>query len=243
MRVSVDGKRVLISGAENSIYSQGTDSSLPVLIGKGLGGDFSPDGKWIVAASVDGSSLVLLPTGAGQAREVRIEGYRWLSQNAFLPDGRHVVCAGYQKAQEPLLFLVDLEAKSVRNIAPGRAVGMPHVSPDGRRLAFFTSGAPLLGTMEGGSTVPVPGCEAGDAPVGWAADSRHLYVVRLGRMPSRVDAVDTQTGERKLLRELSVLDPAGAISFGGVRVAPDGRTIVFSEGRRYSTLYLVTGVR
>jgi len=53
-------------------------------------------------------------------------------------------------------------------------------------------------------------------------------VVRLGRMPSRVDVVDAQTGERKPLRELSVLDPAGAISFGGVRVSPDGRTILFS---------------
>ena len=65
----------------------------------------------------------------------------------------------------------------------------------------------------------------------------------LGRMPSRIDIVDTQTGDRRPWRDLTVLDPAGAVSFGGVRITPDGHTFIFGESRRYSTLYLVTGVR
>jgi hypothetical protein len=246
LRVSADGQRALLAedGPGHELYVQGTDGSAPVRLGKAEGGDFSPDGKWIVAAAGNGGSTLLrLPVGAGPTQEIRIDGYAWGGWNAGHPDGRHFVCVGSERGGPFSFFLVDLVAKTARRIGTPGSVGPPHVSPDGLHLAYIADGHPLLVSMDGGTPTGVPGCDTGDSPAGWASDSRHLYVVRLGRMPSRIDIVDTQTGERRPWRDLTVLDPAGAVSFGGVRITPDGRTFIFGENRRYSTLYLVTGVR
>ncbi|MFY9551808.1 MAG: protein kinase [Thermoanaerobaculia bacterium] len=246
VRISPDGKRALLSedGPGPELYVQGTDGSAPVRLGKTAGGDFSPDGKWIVAAAAGGSSKLLrLPVGAGPTQEIQIDGYDWDGWNAAHPDGRHFVCVGSEKGGPPSFFLVDLVSKTARRIGTQGSVGPPHVSPDGLRLAYIADGHPFVVSIDGGAPTLVPGCDTADAPVGWASDSRNLYVVRLGRMPSRIDIVDTQTGDRRPWRDLTVLDPAGAVSFGGVRITPDGRTFIFGESRRYSTLYLVTGVR
>ena len=245
VRISADGQRALLAvDGGQELFLQSTDGSAPVRLGKIRGGDFSPDGKWIVGASAShGPTLLRIPVGAGPTEEIRIDGYEWGVWNAAHPDGRHFVCAGSEKGGPPSFFLVDLLSKTARRIAPPGSLGPPHVSPDGTRLAYIADGHPLMVSMDDGTPIPVPGCDTGDSPAGWASDSRHLYVVRLGKMPSRIDIVDTQTGERRPWRDLTVLDPSGAVSFGGVRITPDGRTFIFGESRRYSTLYLVTGVR
>jgi hypothetical protein len=70
----------------------------------------------------------------------------------------------------------------------------------------------------------------------------HLYVSSSG-IPARLSRIDVATGERANVRDLSGADPAGVLNFGGVRVTPDGQTLIFSYVRILSTLYRAHGLR
>jgi hypothetical protein len=60
--------------------------------------------------------------------------------------------------------------------------------------------------------------------------------------PIRVERLDTQSGRRVLLRELSPPDPAG-VSFAQVlQWIEDGRGYIYWYYRQNSTLYVVSGV-
>jgi hypothetical protein len=52
--------------------------SPPVVLGEGMAGDSSPDGKW-VAATISYNQLLLLPAGAGTVR--------WIERATFTSTG------------------------------------------------------------------------------------------------------------------------------------------------------------
>jgi eukaryotic-like serine/threonine-protein kinase len=249
MQISADGRRLLLGVNERSeVYLQGTDGSPPVLIGKSSGdAALSPDGQWVATVKDDDSGLLLLPTGAGEAKDVRIQGRQLGGQLTFCPDGRRLVCGGRDRGDGPYLLEIDLDSRSVKKVTPkgyGGGEGTRFVSPDGRQLAFFVQGKSrsFLVPMSGGEPSPIPGCEVNDIVTGWAADSRRVYVFHFGETPGKVDLVDTQTGDRTHFRDLPITDPTGAIGFAGVRPTPDGRKIGFLLVRRLSALYLVRGL-
>ena len=62
-------------------------------------------------------------------------------------------------------------------------------------------------------------------------------------IPARLDQIDVTSGARTKVRDLNGADPAGVMTFGGVRVTPDGQTIIFSYVRILSTLYRAHGLR
>ncbi|HTO89426.1 MAG TPA: WD40 repeat domain-containing serine/threonine protein kinase [Thermoanaerobaculia bacterium] len=249
MQISADGRRLLLGVSERSeVYVQGTDGSPPVLIGKSSGdAALSPDDKWVATVKDDDSGLLLLPTGAGEARDVKIQGHQLGGQLTFHPDGRRLVCGGRDGGDGPYLLEIDLDSRKVKKLTPkgyGGGEGTRFVSPDGRQLAFFVQGKSrsFLVPMSGGEPAPIPGCEVNDIVTGWAADSRHVYVFHFGEAPGRVDLVDTQTGDRAHFRDLPITDSTGAIGFAGVRPTPDGSRIGFLIVRRLSALYLVRGL-
>ena len=58
------------SGANYAIYLGKTDGSPAVRLGEGYGFGRSPDGKWVVSILFSSHEIVLLPTGAGEAKRL-----------------------------------------------------------------------------------------------------------------------------------------------------------------------------
>jgi hypothetical protein len=142
---------------------------------------------------------------------------------------------------------MDLNGGVARPISPeGVRSGNKAVSPDGS-LAFgqgpdgVWSLYPIEATA-GSTSLPISGLAEDDAPIGWSADSRSLFVQGSAEYPAPVSRVDWRTGNRELFREIWPDDPAG-IWGSRVFVTPDGKTSVYTSLHNLSALFLVEGLK
>ena len=251
--LSADGRQVLfeegnrgISEAGYWMYLRGTDGSPPIRLDDGLGLALSPDGKWALALSnpFGAPRLNLYPTGAGQIRPLELGDIRPQPWGTFLPDGSGVLFAGSQEGAGSRLFFHDLEG-TARPVTPegsqftydGNAV-----SPDSRWLVAISPDNELVRyPVEGGEGEPIPGAEPRDIPIQWDPEGRHIYVYRLGELPTRVYRLDLGTGERTLWRELAPPDRAGVFHVDIIFMTRDGKAHAYSYRRMLSDLYLAQG--
>src|SRR5262249_40324679 len=139
----------------------------------------SPDGRWVLSL-VDGSPprLVLLPTGPGEPRPVPL-GEINCRRADFLPDRKTVLVWGTAARPGVRVVVQDLDGNNRRAFLDGFHLFSygTTVSPDGRLVAIAGPGQKLmLMPIDGGEPRPVPGVKSREAPVGWSADQRFLYV-------------------------------------------------------------------
>ena len=228
-------------------YLRRSDGSPAVRLGEGRAQALSPDGKWALSL-IHGSppKLVLLPTGPGEPRSVplgEINGWR----ADFLPDGDGVLVWGSAPGQGTRVFLQDLDGRDRRALADGFHLFWhgSTVSPDGRIVAVAGPGQKLmLFPIEGGEPRPVPGVERFEAPVGWSADQRFLYVFgHPAELPGKIHRIDLVSGRRELWKEIMPRDPAAFGGFGNVVLTPDRKTYAYNLNRIFCTLYLVEGLK
>src|SRR5262249_27922736 len=96
MKISRDGKKVLFTeeaddgGPNYSVFLSDTDGSRPVRISDGVGFAISPDNKWVVTEAAKGGPLNLVPTGAGEARQLTHDNVAY-TEAGFLPDGTRLL--------------------------------------------------------------------------------------------------------------------------------------------------------
>jgi Tol biopolymer transport system component len=222
-----------------------------VPLGKGKALALSPDGQWALALR-DGPppQLVLLPVGAGETKTVKTVGFESFAEAGFFPDGKRVLFCGTESGHKPRLYVIDLENGTARPVSPeGVDLGgaeLKFVSPDGT-LAFAQdpSRRTLLYPIDGrtdSSPLPIAGLAEGEAPVGWTADSRSLFVMGPGEESPQVFRVNWTSGKRELYREFRPSDATG-IGMSWVLVTPDGKGWVYSYFRRLSELYVVDGLK
>ena len=253
--LSDDGRNVLFeeqnlgSGGNNFIYLRGTDGTPAVRLGSGQALALSPDGKWALAfvyvepnASGD---LVLLPTGAGQPKTLPRSGIVH-SFAAWFPDGRRILTLGDEASRGAHLYAIDMADGHPRPISSEGVSGMNAraVSPDGRlAVARAADGILKLFPIDGGASRPVPGVQPGDQSIRWTVDGRGLYVYKAASVPARIDLLDVATGQRRLFREITPLEPAGVLAVQPVFLSADGSAHVFSYRRILDGLSVVSGVR
>ena len=96
--------------------------------------------------------------------------------------------------------------------------------------------------VDGGEPQPVKGAEPEDRPLRWRDDGRVLFV-RQGRLPARIYALDTTSGQRTLLRAIGPRDTVGLDSVADIRVTPDGKSYAYVYIRSLYALYQVTGLQ
>ena len=251
--ISTDGTTLLFfeggegGGGTGTVYVRKTDGSPPVRLGEGYALALSPDKRSALATPTSFSQLVLLPTGAGQARRLERAPIETYQAARFLPDGKRILFAGSEKGRRARLYVQDLAGGAPRPVTAEGAGGGFHglvVSPDGR---FATGPAPGSGfaryPLEGGSPLPIEGLAEGEFPVQWSADGRSLFVYRIGDVPARIFRLDLSTGRRELWKELIPQDLAGANVIPSVQIAPDGRAYAYYYGQVLSDLYLVEGLK
>ncbi|HET8773775.1 MAG TPA: protein kinase [Thermoanaerobaculia bacterium] len=256
--VSPDGRSILFSetreggGAKSAVYLRRADAPAPLRLADGIADALSPDGKWALAHQ--GAKLVIIPTGTGEAREVKVDGV-FESGAAWFPDSRRVVVGGAVGNGGYRLHVVDTLDETVKPLSPENiwsgGIRSFAVSPDSRFVAGMNAQGtivlyPVDGTssmpVDGSASIPVAGVEAGEIPIQFAADGASLFVYRPTTLPARVHRVTLATGQRELWRELTAADPAGVYKIAPVAITPDGNAYAYTALRVLSELYLTEGV-
>jgi Serine/threonine protein kinase len=253
--LSADGKTILIgyagdgAGMNYAVYARKTDGSPAVRLGDGAGGKLSPDGKWALTVHLTPPQLVMLPTGAGEARFLErgpIEQYVYPA--TWFPDGKQVVFLGRESGHDWHYYLQSIDGGPPRPITPEgtTAPGFRGVliSPDGRwviasdaqhQLSFYP--------VDGGAPRPIQHLESDDEIIGWSSDRRSLYLAQSREMPIRVYRFDPTTGRREQLKEIMPADLAAIHSTKVIVMTPDGNGYAYSVLRKLSDLYLVEGLK
>jgi len=226
-----------------------------VRLGEWHGLSLSPDGRFVLAfpgGQYTSDHLVLVPTGAGDTREIRHASIQQFATATWFPDGKRIaVVSDNEERSRRRLFAWDVDMSAPpRPLSPEAEVDAhPVVSPNGRLVVVAIAGAgPVLFPVDGGTAQPVRGSAAADQPLGWSTDGRGLFVSRRRLIaPSFaqafIDRIEIATGERRLWRELAPVDPAGVSGIFSVRVAPDAQSYAYAYASSISSLFLAEGLK
>jgi serine/threonine protein kinase/Tol biopolymer transport system component len=247
--ISADGQYVLSTeegeggGANYSIYLRKTDGSPPTRLGEGDAWSLSPDGKWVASTDLsEHPQIVLLPTGAGEPRQITHDQSDH-AQVHFFPDGHRISFTAVEPHGARRVYVQDLSGGPARAITPPGIGGSP-VSPDGHWvLATDFRGKFWLYPPDGGEPRAIAGLNVDDNYGGWSADDGSLFVWRSGEVPKSIYRVNINTGARTVLKRMSPADPAGVLGGAPVLVTPDGRYYVYGFTRDLADLYVVTGLK
>ena len=194
-----------------------------------------------------GAKLVVLPTGSGEARELKIVG-AFDRGAAWLPDSRHVVVAGATPEHGYQLLILDTLDEAVKPISPENIVGETTrafaVSPDGRNVAGMTKDETIaVYPVDGGNALPVAGAQKGEIPIQWSSDGSALYVYRPTALPSQVFRITLSNGARELWKQFTPTDPAGVYKIAPICMSRDAGAYAYDALRTMSDLYVVEGLR
>jgi serine/threonine protein kinase/Tol biopolymer transport system component len=232
-------------GYTYGVYIRKTDGSPAVLLGEGSALALSPDGKWaITQTQVSPAQLKLLPTGAGQSKDLTNDSinHNWAH---WFADGKRIVFSGNEPDKGEKLYVYELESGKNRAISPEGVNGNSFaISPDSQSIAAIgPDQRGYLYPVNGGDAHLIAGVNQGEQPITWSADGRSLYVYQPGELPARVYRVDVQSGQRALWRDLMPTDPSGVENIGPILITPDAQTCVFGYHRNLADLYLVEGLK
>jgi len=187
---------------------------------------------------------MVLPTGAGESRQLPAGPIKYYQGARWLPDGRRILLAGTEADSIMRLYVQDVAGGEPRSVASGLASGRMAISPDARwavardrknRLAIFP--------IEGGEPRAIPGPPVeGFHPASWSADGQWLFVYGDDRDSVDVQRVELATGRRMAWKTLK---PADTTGMGGVItlvMTRDGGSYAYSYFRALSELYLLEGL-
>ena len=250
--LSADGKTLLLEeqgeggGAAYSVYLRETDGTAAVRLGEGRGFALSPDKNWVISGLLSSPGLFLLPTKAGEPRLLTQDAINHFNARWF-PDGKRFLFSGNEPGHGARLYVQDIAGGMPKAITPegiiSNRIDRP-ISPDSKWAATIgPDHRGYLYPVAEGEARPIPGFTAGDAPVGWSADSRNLYIFRHGEFPAKVYLLDIENNQKKLVKELMPRDPAGVNLISPILVTPDGKSYVYGYRRILSDLYLVEGLK
>jgi eukaryotic-like serine/threonine-protein kinase len=247
--LSPDGKWVVFdeegeqAGPSYTVAMRDLLGSPPVRLGEGMSGGISSDGKW-VAATVDYTQIVLLPTGPGTSRKIESGGIQQYGHPVrWLPEGKRILFAGSLPGRPARCFIQNIDDGHPRPVTP-EGVTACLVSPDGKWVAAKDSVAnqTLLYPIDGGQPKPIPGLSPGEA-FDWTSDPRFMYVHQWKQPPIKIYRLDLATGQRQLFKELTLSDTKGLCDMPKIRFSADGRSYIYGYTRLLSDLYMVTGLR
>jgi serine/threonine protein kinase len=235
--------RAILFGDRTSIYLRRFDGSAPVRLGEGYADKLSPDGKWVLSTTLSTDQLMLLATGAGQARVVARHGIESYAGAWWFPTGTRILFNGRKRGRGLRAYMQDLDGGRSQPLTPEGTWALS-VSPDGQLVAAVTEGKGMsLYPVDGQPARPVRGSQPGDRPGGWSLDGTSLWVFRRGEMPASIHRLALATGHRSLWKRLVPVDPAGVTSIMEFRITPDEKFYAYSYRRLLSDLYLVTNLK
>ena len=250
-RLSDDGTAMLFeeqgiaSRGRSTFYLRDLRGGPAVRLEEGRARDLSSDGNFALALSNSHPERVMLvPTGAGDTREIPVRGLDRFTSARFLPGERELVLIAARGDEGARFWRVPIEGGDAVPFSDDALASwfLFAIAPDGEWVAALPpSGPPRLYGVHNGEVREIAGSEAGDFPVHWPAWNE-LYVCRREERRSPIYRIDPDTGSRELVRVLEPLDPTGVYGVSPIHFARDIDTYVFGYRIILSTLFVGTGI-
>jgi len=244
-----DGRKVLFDeegdggGPNYTVFLRDTDGSPPVRIGEGVSLAVSPDAKWVITQPAKGGPLILVPTRAGQARQlthynVSYQRVRWLA------GGKELLASGIEAGHGARDYVIEVSNGDSRPITP-EGVGGVVPSPDGRSTVVLEQdGKWGIWRLDGSVLRLIPGLDEKYRVSGWSPDGESVYAVpRRREKIGNVYRVNTGTGKMELWRTYGEGLAAGAESVPGSYRSGEGGAYAYLYVRTLSQVYVVRGMK
>ncbi|HXM62303.1 MAG TPA: WD40 repeat domain-containing serine/threonine protein kinase [Terriglobales bacterium] len=247
--ISRDGKKVLFEeeadggGPNYTVFLRDTDGSPPVRIGEGRGLAISPDSKWVITKPAKGGPLSVVPTGAGEARQLTHDNVDYTAAR-YLPDGKQLLAGGIEAGHGARDYLIDLSNGNAKPITPEGVEGTL-LSPDGHSVVVVgPDGGWGIWPLEGGGLRPLPGIDSRYYVTGWAPDGVSVYV---GESHShertvKIFRANVTTGKMDVWKTFGDSLPTGA-NAGSMLFSSDGSAYVYLYDQILSQAYVVKGLK
>jgi Tol biopolymer transport system component len=248
--ISPDGKKIIFEeegnggGSNYTVFVRDTDGSPPVRIGEGLGLALSPDAKWAITKPPRGGPLSMVPTGAGEARQLTHDSVSYGAAQ-WLPDGKNLLAVGIETGHGARDYLIDTNNGNSQPVTPEGTAGI-NLSPDGKSTTVRgPDGKHAVWPLDGSGAKPIPGLDSSFYFAGWSPDGGSLYAIssRTSQTSAKVYKVDPATGKMALWKTFGAEVGAGTSQVGGPRFSRDGSAYGYVYVRVLSEAYVVTGLK
>ena len=246
--ISRDGKKILFEeeadggGPNYTVFLRGTDGSPPVRIGEGMGLAISPDQKWVITKPAKGGVLSVVPTGAGETRQLTHDKITYTAV-AYLPDGKQLLASGIEPGHGARDYLIDIGTGEPKPLTPEGTSGAV-LSPDGRSDAVQgPDGKWGVWPLDGSGLRLIPGLDSKYNVAGWLPGGSVYVTAGQQTEPSlKVYRVNVATGEMDVWKTLGDVLPTGANAFSPL-VSADGSAYAYGYGQILSQAYVVKGLK
>ncbi|MGA3092251.1 MAG: protein kinase [Terriglobales bacterium] len=245
-----DGHKILFDeegdggGPNYTVFLRDTDGSPPVRIGEGASLAVSPDAKWVITQPAKGGPLSLVPTGAGEVRQLTHDNvsYQFVE---WLAGDKELLATGIEPGRGVRDYLIELGSGNSKAITPeGVAGAWP--SPDGRRTVVVTSdGKWGVWPIDGNGLRPIPGLDASYRVRGWLPDGESVYAVAMQKPEDlrNVYRINVTTGKMDPWQTFGQGLAAGAQSAGGRYYAGSAGAYAYLYTQKLSQVYAVRGMK
>ena len=248
--ISRDGKKVLFEedgdggGPSYTVFMRDTDGSPPIRIGSGTGAAISPDTKWVITRPAKEGALFVVPTGAGEARQLTHDNISY-DLVRYLPDGKQLLASGIEAGHGARDYLIDLSNGNAKPITPEGVAGV-ELSPDGRSAAVLgPDGKWGVWPLDGSGMRPIPQLDSKYGVTGWTPDGLSLYVQRnhLRDRTAKMYRVNVATGKMELWKTFGESVTVGVTGVGGPHFSSDGSAYAYVYSQALSQAYVVKGLK
>jgi len=247
--LSRNGKELLFDeegdggGPRHTVYLRRTDGSPPIRLGDGIAGGLSLNGAQAISIlDTPPRKLALLPTFAGESRDLPAGAIEKFISAEWFSDGNHILIYGSEPGHRWRCYVQNLTGGiPVPKTPEGTYSCTP--SQDGKSiLAEYPKGKFSLYQLDGAKAIPVPGLEHEDEIIGFDDDGHHLYLYRNSESKTKLYRIETTTGMRALWKEIGLPDPVVDTVYS-ILLTPDGKWYACSYLRAVSDLYVVRGLK
>jgi Tol biopolymer transport system component len=187
------------------------------------------------------TELTLLPTGAGEARNISTPGMRY-ERVEWFPDGQKLLFTGNQPGRAIRTYIEDVQGGGPMPVTP-EGVPATRVSPDGKYVTAVAGGKLNVLPLAGAEPKAAIDIQSGESVLRWSADGRFLFLRQMvGLTAVKINRLDLASRREEPWKEIKPADPVG-VRIMDVVVTPDGSAYAYSFQRDISTLYLAGGLK
>jgi len=232
------------SGTDYVSFMRRMDGSPAVRLGPGAVSSISHSGKWVISQLASHpNKLLLLPTGAGEVRQLEITGLEVpVLETSWMPADQGFYFWASEAGHRPRTFRMLLDgSKPVAVTEEGYSGAV--LAPDGHTLVVHGPDDRLfLYELGSGKRQPLPQSKPGERCITFDVGGHGVFLSSSQDFPAVVEHLDLTTGKRQVWKTIQPADPAG-VSSDLVSITPKGDTYVYSLLRVLSDLYVVQGLR
>jgi len=183
---------------------------------------------------------MLLPTGPGESRFLKIDGVHFESL-AWFPDSKRIVFTGNESGRAVRTWTYDLDSEKATPLTAEGTRGGP-VSPDGRWFVVADPHRLSLAPVGSGARRTIITLTNGQAVMRWSTDGRYLFLQQPEGETIKISRLDVASGRKEPWQTLKVPEP-GAEFIGALALSADGKACAFTFQHDLANLYLVRGLK